>query len=201
MNRSYSKIRHIQESNRILETRTLINEEKNQDFLNLYLEDFKKMGFTVENMAREVLVTKGGLTLSFVGSNLQKVKVRTRISIYNMGSDSLSNQEFAKSFRAYDNSDKIMTAPNSEELGNFKNWVSSLNASTIGATKETTPFYAYYADLVKLSKISDKYANFNSASIKDKAKEIGKEFKNIGQKIKSTGQKVMSNVKSNINLG
>jgi hypothetical protein len=178
------KIIRLTESDLTRVVRHIIKEVQTpQNFLNTIIEDFKKLGFTYEQFPKTSVLRKGGLSLIFTGPVLTSVKMATRVSIYNMGSDSLSDKEFAKSFRAYDNSDNMMTAPNAEELGNFKNWVAQLNATTAGTSKETTPFYKYYNDIIKLSKISDKYTNFNATSVKDKAKLVGQEVKKIGQKV------------------
>ena len=163
-----------------------LNEQTEQDFLNVYLEDFKKQAWTLETSvkAQQTIntLTKNDMQIIFTASALTGIKVSTKISPYDMGSDNLQNKDLANAFVAYDNSLNKMSMPRPEETANFKYWYATVNYSTVGKTTESTPFYKYYADIIKLSQISDKFTAFRNANPKDQLKAVGGQLKGaIGQ--------------------
>jgi hypothetical protein len=163
-----------------------LNEQADQDFLNVYLEDFKKQGWTLETSIKSQqtinTLTKNDMQIIFAGGALTGIKVSTKIFPSDMGSDNLQNKDLANTFIAYDNSLQKMQIPNPHEVGNFKYWYATVNYSTVGKTKESTPFYKYYADIIKLSQISDKFTAFRNANPKDQLKAVGGQLKGaIGQ--------------------
>jgi hypothetical protein len=159
-----------------------LNEQADQDFLNVYLEDFKKQGWTLETSGNKNTLTKNDMQIIFTGGALTGIKVSTKLSPYNMGRDSLQNKDLADAFVAYDYSLNKMNMFQPEETANFKYWYATLNYSTIGKTKESTPFYKYYADIIKLSQNSDTYTAFRNANPKDQLKAAGSQLKGaIGQ--------------------
>jgi hypothetical protein len=156
-----------------------LNEQADQDFLNVYLEDFKKQSWTLETSGNKNTLTKNDMQIIFTGGALTGIKVSTKISPYDMGSDNLQNKDLANAFVAYDNSLNKMSMPRPEETANFKYWYATVNYSTVGKTKESTPFYKYYADIIKLSQISDKFTAFRNANPKDQLKAVGGQLKGV----------------------
>jgi len=153
-----------------------LNEQADQDFLNAYLEDFKKQGWTLENGYIKTL-TKNDMQVMFNGGALSGIKIRTKINPPYI----VKNKDLANEFAAYDvNANKLRYDP---EGATFDHWealkfaTSAFNGSTIGKTKESTPFYKYFDDIIKLSQVSDEYTTFNNSSTKDQLKTG---FKAIG---------------------
>lgn len=158
-----------------------LNEQADQDFLNVYLEDFKKQGWTLKTTTKSQTtintLTKNDMQIIFTNSALTGIKVSTKIFPSDMGRDNLQNKDLANAFVAYDHSEKEMEMPRPQEVGNFNYWYASLNYSTVGKTTESTPFYKYYADIIKLSQISDKFTTFRNANPKDQLKAVSGQLK------------------------
>ena len=219
MNRSYSKIRHIQESNMLLENRRLLKEQGNTNFTNEIMSDLENLGFTKTGIVGKdwegfissqrhqgnyFKLEKGKIMLLFnENDGLLLMTVGTKISIADMGSDNLSNSAFAKSFKAYDNGKNVLTGgvgTGPEQSAPFIYWLTTsfTPQNTTGASKESTPFYTqYYPDIVKLSQIDDKYSKFNDSSLKDKANMVGGELKKGLGQLKGAIKQGLGNIKQN----
>jgi hypothetical protein len=167
-----------------------LNEQEEQDFLNVYLEDFKKQGWTLESgVAKGVggmtdgrstnTLTKNDMQIIFTSNALTGIKVSVKIFPSDMGSDNLQNKDLANAFKAYNHKTPpdIIKLPRPHESGEFKFWYATVNYSTVGKTKESTPFYKYYADIIKLSQISDKFSAVNNMNVKDQLKTAGSALK------------------------
>jgi len=174
------------------DVKPLISEQVNKD---TFIEELKNQGFTLtisagyyiagkQTKGDAYILTKNGLEIVFIGDSLIAIKITDRYDPSNMGSDNLQNKDLSNAFKAYSNSDKVLDIPNANEVGDFAYWYAPLNVSTIGKTKESTPFYKYYSDILKLSGVSAKYTNFNNAKVKDQLKMVGGELKKGFNQIK-----------------
>jgi hypothetical protein len=199
--------------------RPIISEQENTNFTNEIMSDLENLGYTktgtvvsewegfiwTHNLSgRFFKIEKGKIMLLFNENyGLLLMTISTKISIANMGSDNLSNSEFAKSFKAYDIDRNILTGGagmGPEETAPFVYWLTTSfpYQNTTGTSKESTPFYTqYYPDIVKLTQIDDEYSKFSDSSLKDKAEMIGGELKKGFGQLKGAIKQGIDNSKQN----
>ena len=174
-----------------------LNEQADQNFINAYFEDFKKQGWTLENGGIKTL-TKNDMQIMFNGGALIGIKIRTKINPPYI----VKNKDLANEFAAYDiHANKLRSDP---QGATFDHWEalqfasSAFNGSTIGKTKESTPFYKYFDDIIKLSQVSDERTAFNKSSevdqIKSTLKVAGQYAKGVGQQIKGVFKKTKDKI-------
>ena len=199
----------------MIKLKDLLIEQTKSDFSKEFFADLTAKGFTMTTpLDIHVLFSKANMTIQFEktsadGYKLSEIYFPYKVHITSMGSDNIS-PDLAKIFIPYNTENKnVSDKPNVVDTINFSYWkaesmfgLHDLYLVTAGESKETTPIYKYFSDLIKLGDIATKFDTFNAAAPKDQLKIAAQDLKSLAKpgidKAKAAAQNLLNRNKQTI---